>query len=95
MEPFNIKVNIATKEITLTILPIAANVYKLIYNGGIIGGIDLSAKRHKFVEPETLEPGGLPLYDYKKGVVAEEPLTLTNDVMDQIALEIEQQAFAE
>ena len=88
MEAFNIKINANEKELTLTILPIEANAYKIIYNGGILGGINITETDYQFIEPEDLEPGDLPLYEYKQGESVEEPIELTSAIIKEIVAQL-------
>jgi len=59
MEAFNIKINVAAKETTLTILP-QDDEYKIIYYGGIIGALKQQNSHFTFVKPEDAVPGTLP-----------------------------------
>ena len=64
MEAFNI--HLANKDnLALTIL-FADEQYKIIYDGGIIGALTFEGNQHHFIPQEDVEPGQLPLYDYKK-----------------------------
>ncbi len=66
MEPFNIRITHYGKEITLTINP-ENDYFKIIYYGGIVGAIKKVGEQWELLKEEDIEPGGLPLYDYKKG----------------------------
>jgi hypothetical protein len=39
MKPFNIKIQVADQEVTLTILPYDQDCYRIIYFGGILGAL--------------------------------------------------------
>lgn len=90
MEAFNIKINVAAKEITLTILP-QDDEYKIIYFGGIIGALKQGKNHFDFVKPENVVPGTLPLYKYKQteSAAAEAELKLTKVVLTAIINEVE------
>lgn len=90
MEPFNIKINVAEKEITLTILP-QDDEYKIIYFGGIIGALRQENDNLNFIRPEDVVPGSLPLYKYKQtdSAAAETELKLTNEVLRTIKSEVQ------
>ncbi|RZL97848.1 MAG: hypothetical protein EOO88_62010, partial [Pedobacter sp.] len=64
MEPFNIKIGYGEKEVTLTILPIEAGYYKVIYYGAILGAVcyDEPSSCWQAVPSEAIEPGDLPLF---------------------------------
>jgi hypothetical protein len=85
MEPFNIKINVVNKEVTLTILP-QDEEYKIIYFGGIIGALRPDDDHFKFIKPEYVTPGSLPLYEYKQpeSLVEEVELSLTDELLKQI-----------
>ena len=63
MEVFNIKIGFGRNEVTLTILP-AANYYKVIYYGGILGAVRTEDDNETWekVPDEEIETGGLPFY---------------------------------
>ncbi|SFH02064.1 hypothetical protein [Pedobacter insulae] len=88
MEPFNIRIQQNDKDVTLTVLP-EGNYFKLIYFGGIIGAIRESNGAWELLPEEEIEPGGLPFYDYKKGLIDQPELTLNLPKINQIAAEIE------
>ena len=64
MEPFNIKIGYGEKEVTLTILPIEAGYYKVIYYGGILGAVcyDAQSECWQAVPENEIEVGDLPMY---------------------------------
>ena len=64
-EVFNIKIEVESLEITLTILPVEA-YYKVIYYGGELGAIRLTADQSAWekVPDEEVEAGDLPLYKH-------------------------------
>ena len=89
MEPFNIHINHKGKEITLTIKP-EQDYFKIIYFGGIVGAIRKLGTDWELVEEQEMEPGDLPLYDYKMGYDEDhEKLELNLPEINQIAGEIE------
>ncbi|RZL46805.1 MAG: hypothetical protein EOP00_13845 [Pedobacter sp.] len=89
MEPFNIKISHHNNEVTLTILP-EKDYFKIIYFGGIVGAIKPVGHEWVLVEEEEIEPGDLPLYEYKHGYADERPkLELNLPEINRIAAEIE------
>lgn len=58
---FNIKIEYAGEEVTLTILK-GKKEYKVIYFGGIMGGVHKIGNRWKVIRSEDLEAGDLPQY---------------------------------
>ena len=60
-EAFNIKIDYSSREVTLTILR-EADYYKIIYFGGIMGGIRFSDGEWELIDPEEMEAGDLPQY---------------------------------
>ncbi|RZK59800.1 MAG: hypothetical protein EOO91_03895 [Pedobacter sp.] len=89
MQPFNIKIKTVGQEITLTVLP-QDDEYKIIYFGGIIGGLRQENDELHFIKPEDVIPGGLPLYKYKQAdsTAAEEEIKLTKEVLLAIKNEV-------
>lgn len=61
-EAFNIKVGYGEKEVTLTILPDSKGNYKVIYYGGIMGGVFYKDGDWELISVEELEAGDLPVY---------------------------------
>ena len=66
MEPFNIKIGYGEKEVTLTILPIEAGYYKVIYYGGVLGAVcyDEQSDYWQPVPIDEIEAGDLPFYQH-------------------------------
>nr|WP_068891174.1 hypothetical protein [Pedobacter panaciterrae] len=62
-EAFNIKVGYGEKEVTLTILQVKENYFKVIYFGGVMGGVTFNGGEWDLVEIEEMEIGDLPLYE--------------------------------
>lgn len=60
---FNIRIGYGEKEVTLTILPVRDNYYKVIYYGGIMGAVCFNGDEWNLIEKEEVEPGDLPLYE--------------------------------
>lgn len=61
-EAFNIKVGYGEKEVTLTILPHEEGYYKVIYFGGIMGGVYCRDGDWELMGIEEIEAGDLPFY---------------------------------
>ena len=61
-EAFNIKVGYGEKEVTLTILPHEEGYYKVIYFGGVMGGVYCQDGDWELMEIEAIEAGDLPFY---------------------------------
>lgn len=61
-EPFNIKIGYGENEVTLTILPVRDNYYKVIYFGGVMGAVCFNGEDWDLIEKEDVETGDLPLY---------------------------------
>lgn len=61
--PFNIKVGYGENEVTLTILPVRENYYKVIYFGGVMGAVCFNGEDWDSIEKEDIEAGDLPLYE--------------------------------
>ncbi|TKC09964.1 hypothetical protein FA048_07065 [Pedobacter polaris] len=89
MEPFNIKINHNQQEITLTILP-EKDYFKIVYFGAIVGAIKQLDHDWELVAEDEIEPGILPLYDYKQSYSDDQPKVVLNlPEINQIAGEIE------
>lgn len=87
MEPYNIKISYGTKEVTLTILPTDEGYYKVIYFGGILGGVYFDGKDWDLVEQDKITAGDLPLYE--PGRIGERiEVELNDHVVDRIGWEI-------
>jgi hypothetical protein len=87
MEPYNIKISYGTKEVTLTILPTDEGYYKVIYFGGILGGVCFDGKDWDLVEQHKIKVGDLPLYE--PGRVGERiEIELNDHMVDRIGWEI-------
>lgn len=61
-EAFNIKVGYGEKEVTLTILPHQEGYYKVIYFGGIMGGVYYQDGEWELLGSEDIDAGDLPFY---------------------------------
>lgn len=86
-EAFNVKIGYDSREVTLTILR-AVNYYKVIYFGGVMGGVRFTDGKWELIDPEELEAGDLPLYTPdQKGERLE--ITLNKDIAEAIGKEIE------
>lgn len=92
MEPFNIKIGYGEKEVTLTILPIEAGYYKVIYFGAILGAVcyDQESDYWQAVPIEEIEAGDLPLYRHDLNGDRLE-VVLTDGCIQEIGNEIENQ----
>ncbi|MFD0941498.1 hypothetical protein [Pedobacter boryungensis] len=89
MEPFNIHIQNNDEQVTLTVIP-EKDYFKLVYFGGIIGAIKESEGEWELLEEDEIEPGLLPLFNYKNGVNNEElKFELSLPKINQIAAEIE------
>ncbi len=87
-EPFNIKIGYGEKEVTLTILPVKENYYKVIYFGGVMGAVCFNGEDWDLIEKEEVEAGDLPLYEPElKGDRLE--IVLDELTVDAISEEIE------
>jgi len=88
MEPFNIRINYGSNEVTLTILPSDNSVFKIVYYGGILGGIRKNADEWEPVGRDEIGGEDLPLYQPKHG---DERINveLTEQVVDRIGDEID------
>lgn len=66
MKVFNIKIGFGENEVTLTVLPVENDYYKIIYYGEILGAIRLEADNETWekVPDETLEAGDLPFFKH-------------------------------
>ncbi|MFI5452939.1 hypothetical protein ACHMWN_12370 [Pedobacter sp. UC225_61] len=88
MEPFNIHIQHNGEEITLTVLP-EKDYFKLIYFGAIIGAIKETEGEWELLEEDEIEPGALPLFEYKNGGHEQLKFELNLPKINQIAAEIE------
>ncbi len=61
-EPFNIKIGYGEKEVTLTILPVKDNYFKVIYFGKVMGAVCFNGEEWDLIEKQDVEAGDLPLY---------------------------------
>lgn len=61
-EAFNIKIGYGEKEVTLTILPHEDGYYKVIYFGGIMGGVICKDGDWELMDADDIEAGDLPRY---------------------------------
>ncbi|HKG05019.1 MAG TPA: hypothetical protein VKB19_01100 [Pedobacter sp.] len=95
MEAFNIKITYGTNLVTLTVLPVQENIFKLIYFGGIIGTICFDGKDWDLVtSAEMLRGDHLP--PYRPGKIGERTeIELTDHVIDKIGWEIELERYEE
>lgn len=88
MEPFNIRIGYGAKEVSLTILPIGDQQFKVIYYGAILGGLKYAADCWEAIAPEALEAGDLPFYHHN--VNSGNVNVILNDAtIDEIGAEIE------
>lgn len=88
MEPFNIKIGYGANEVTLTILPIGDQQFKVIYYAAVLGGVKYVVDCWEAIAPEDLEAGDLPFYhhDVNSGNVN---IVLNDATVDEIGAEIE------
>ena len=86
MKPYNIKISYGKDEVTLTILP-SGEYYKVIYYGGILGGVCFDGKDWDLLDADQIIAGDLPLYE--PGRVGERiEIELTDHVVERIGWEI-------
>lgn len=87
MEPYNIRISYGSHDVTLTILPAEQGYYKVIYYGGILGGVCYDGKDWDIVGPDKIIAGDLPFYE--PGLVGERiEIELNDHVVDRIGWEI-------
>ena len=89
MEPFNIKINHSSAEVTLTILPSDGGYFKIVYYGGILGGVLKEEKQWRLVSMDEVAGGDLPVYENKHDEERVE-VVLDERVAIQIGKEIDQ-----
>lgn len=88
MKPFNIRVRYGSGEVTLTILPEEKGNFKIVYYGGILGGIKKVNKEWDLIPLEEVAGGDLPLYEPKHGQERVD-IELTDHMVDRIGEEID------
>ncbi|WP_316810898.1 hypothetical protein [Pedobacter heparinus] len=91
---FNIRIGYGKKEVTLTILPVKENYYKVIYYGGVMGAVCYNGDEWDLIEKEDVEPGDLPFYEPDLNGERLE-LILNETAVDAIGEEIELYFFRE
>ncbi|ACU03524.1 MULTISPECIES: hypothetical protein [Pedobacter] len=85
---FNIRIGYGKKEVTVTILPVKENYYKVIYYGGVMGAVYYNGDEWELIEKEDVEPGDLPLYEPE--LIGERlEIILNETTVDAIGDEIE------
>jgi hypothetical protein len=91
MDPFNIKIEIADQTVTLTILPVNSELYKIVYYGGILGAIRKEGIQSTWeaVPIEELTAGDLPNYQ-KSSNSDHQEVNLDASTIKQIGEAIEQ-----
>ena len=91
MDPFNIIVNLDGQKFDLNIHPQEAEVFKILYHGGLVGEIIRSDKGDswKAVSVRDLDPDLLtPMYEYD-GSIDDVRIILEGDHAQQIGQAIE------
>lgn len=88
MEPFNIKISHGSRQLTLTILPLEDDVFKIIYYNGILGGVKKQRKQWELLSLDEVAGEDLPFYEPKHGEDRIE-IELTEQIADRIGVEIE------
>lgn len=88
MEPFNIRIMCGSEEVTLTILPSDNGDFKIIYYGGILGGVKKNGNNWDLLSPDQVAGEDLPLYEPRHGEDRIE-IVLTDLIADRIGDEID------
>lgn len=88
MKPFNIRISYGRQQLTLTILPVADDVFKIIYYNGILGGVKKQGKQWELLSLDEVTGEDLPLHEPKHGEDRIE-IELTEQIADRIGAEIE------
>jgi hypothetical protein len=88
MEPFNIRINYNTRDLTFTILPDANMLFTIVYFGGVLGAIQKLENDWIIIDQSATPASGLPRYksDHKNLRVE---ATLTPDVVTQVGNKID------
>lgn len=96
MEPFNIKIEQADQFVTLTILPVNTELFKIVYFGGILCGIRKESNQQNWeaVSAEDLPAGDLPFYQ-KDDKLDHQPIELDSSTLLQIGQAIEEKLSVE
>jgi predicted RNA-binding protein with PUA domain len=89
MKPFNIKIQVAEQEVTLTISPYNQDRYRVIYFGGILGALKYhkSTKKWELLPFEEAIGDDLPPYTRSDDDNHIE-IALNTDVVEDITREI-------
>ena len=88
MDPFNIIIRNKAEQIDLNIHPQAADSYKVIYHGGLVGEIFMgNTGNWTAVSAEDLDSGGYPIYEYDE-TSGHADLLLDEDIVKQIGAQI-------
>ena len=95
MEAFNIKIQVGNSPLTLTILPVDATLFKVIYFGAVLGAVRKQddTDRWQAVPVEELTAGDLPFYQHDPNA-DHEKLELTSPTIHQIGQEIEKEQIS-
>jgi hypothetical protein len=88
MEPFNIRINYNTRDLTFTILPDDNMLFTIVYFGGVLCAIQKQEDDWVIIDQSATPTSGLPRYksDHKNSRI--EP-TLTPDVLTQVGNKID------
>jgi len=95
MEAFNIKIQVGNSPLTLTILPVDATLFKVIYFGAVLGAVRKQDDTDcwQAVPVEELTAGDLPFYQHDPNA-DHEKLELTSPTIHQIGQEIEKEQIS-
>lgn len=88
MEPFNIKITVAEERVALTILPTDEGYFKVVYYGGVLGGIKYLKDSNSWeaIPVNELSTSDLPPYKHKEQQLE---IQLDEATVTQIGNEIE------
>ena len=88
MEPFNIRINYNTRDLTFTILPDVDMLFTIVYFGGVLGAIQKLNNDWVIIDHSATPTSGLPRYksDHKNSRIE---VTLTPEVITQVGNKID------
>lgn len=95
MEAFNVKIQVEDRPLTLTILPLDASSFKVIYFGAVLGAVRKDSQKNSWlaIPMEELTAGDLPFYQHDPNA-DHENLELTPATIHQIGEEIEKEQIS-
>jgi hypothetical protein len=89
MEPFNIRINYNSQELTLTILPNTDRRFTIVYFGGVLGAVRQLGDSWQLMDFHSIPESGLP--EYRSGHKnSRTEIELTSEVANYIGLKIEE-----